>query len=361
MRIGTLVLIGICVASFHAMSEGGALHVGEVAIRGDAVSFPILLTGVPDDAVAGLDFILEHDPQTLNATGVRSGPVTIAANKSVAANMRSGLVNVVISGINQTTLAPGVIAEVQMRRAANAPGGATTLTIRSTTFTSPEADEIPSEGGSWTVDLPRRPGGNDGPGSSPDPGIGITPPSENVDDGNDDEEEDDVVVGLPHADGSEGNGEGDDPIGSEAERLARAMRDIDQIRSGMRSNDGMDDSLSANRSPNGGPGATSPPFDTVSGEVAPLGFDLAEADGDLDGARDVAKDPSQPAFGNPRGGRAADEQVAPLLPDRSDNGNVNWIQWTIVATVAAGLVGLFVFRRQYLTSNRATVAQLHRR
>lgn len=70
------------------------------------------------------------------------------SGKQIDANATTpGRVIAVVAGVNQNTLNTGIVAIAEVRVAENASNGSTELALVDTTFTSPDAQEVPSEGG----------------------------------------------------------------------------------------------------------------------------------------------------------------------------------------------------------------------
>jgi hypothetical protein len=105
-------------------------------------------------SLAGVQFDLQYDAEALNVT-VAAGPSSGAAGKNVNAHaLQAGHQRVLIVGMNQTTIADGVVATLQVSLKSSAPAGKTfPISITAPAGTTAKAQPVSVSGSSGTVQV----------------------------------------------------------------------------------------------------------------------------------------------------------------------------------------------------------------
>jgi len=146
----------------------GTLRVGPPSIQGSDVTVPILLEGAAEQGVAALDFQLDYDPEVFQPVSASTGAAASDANKQVQANStREGEYSVVVMGMNQNTVADGEVASVRFEQVSEPESGGSNVRISRTTLASADGGEIPSEGGTATIQLNGEESNGDAPPDAP--------------------------------------------------------------------------------------------------------------------------------------------------------------------------------------------------
>lgn len=146
----------LCTAAVFlgSLAAGGTLRVGAPSFQGSDVTVPILLEGATEQGVAALDFRLNYDPEVFQPVSASTGAAASDANKQVQANStRDGEYSVVMMGMNQSTVADGEVASIRFERVSEPASGRSNVRISRTTLASADGAEIPSEGGTATIEL----------------------------------------------------------------------------------------------------------------------------------------------------------------------------------------------------------------
>ena len=155
------------------LAAAGSLRVGNPAIEGGNVVVPVVLETGERPNVAAMDFRFNYDPEVFRPVSVQAGSTAQAANKQVQANLASpGEYAVVIIGMNQNTVEAGDVAYITMERLNDPADGRSNVRIARTTLASPDGSEIPSQGGTGTIDLRDGEGDSDGDGDAGETGNG---------------------------------------------------------------------------------------------------------------------------------------------------------------------------------------------
>lgn len=147
------------------LAAAGTLRVGPPSFQGSDVTVPILLEGSADQGVSALDFRLNYDPEIFQPVSASTGAAASDANKQVQANStREGEYSVVMMGMNQSTVTDGEVASIRFERVSEPASGRSNVRISRTTLASADGAEIPSEGGTATIELnSEEPNGDDAP------------------------------------------------------------------------------------------------------------------------------------------------------------------------------------------------------
>ncbi len=149
-------LVVLCAVSalLGPLAAAGALRVGPPSFSGSDVTIPILLEGAAEQGVSALDFRLNYDPEVFRPVSASTGSAASDANKQVQANStRDGEYSVVMMGMNQNAVADGEVASIRFERVSEPSSGRSNVRISRTTLASADGAEIPSEGGTATIQL----------------------------------------------------------------------------------------------------------------------------------------------------------------------------------------------------------------
>ena len=128
-----------------------ALSLGTTSgAAGSNVSLPMTFTASPDIGAAGFQFDLTLPP-SVTYTSTTLGPVTQAAAKQVFDN--PAIPRVIIIGFNQTVIASGLAALVNLQIAPGTPAGSIPIPLINLVVTDPNGNSVPITGtdGSITV------------------------------------------------------------------------------------------------------------------------------------------------------------------------------------------------------------------
>ncbi|MFP4172338.1 MAG: cohesin domain-containing protein [Candidatus Hydrogenedentota bacterium] len=247
----------LCTATVFlgSLAAAGTLRVGSPSFQGSDVTVPILLEGSADQGVSALDFRLNYDPEVFQPVSASTGAAASDANKQVQANStRDGEYSVVMLGMNQSTIADGEVASVRFERVSEPASGRSNVRVSRTTLASADGAEIPSEGGTATIELNGEEANEDAPADAEEAETAenTTPqPGQEQDDsasqtpaaGTQEEQsaaQDEAQRSTPPVRGraqppDEEPGQREDEDGPEgsAEQLARTLDDADDARTGI--------------------------------------------------------------------------------------------------------------------------------
>jgi len=126
-------------------SQAAIVTVGTAtASPGDTnISVPVTLANAGGDQVSALNFDINYDQNALTPKNVTIGAAAQNASKSLSYNTPSaGRVRIIIYGINQTTIADGVLANLIFDVSSSATLGDKTLTFSSTVISSPSGTDV---------------------------------------------------------------------------------------------------------------------------------------------------------------------------------------------------------------------------
>lgn len=155
-----LLLAAVISAALPAFA--GRLEFGDPQVEGDKVTIPVMLTGDLGPGVSSIDFSMRYDAAALTPVNAGAGTASAAADKQVHAHARSeGDYKVVIVGLNSNSLQNGEVATIVMQKNEGTSADSVNMRIVETTFASPDAVQVPSQGDSQTMNL-------DGSGNSDD-------------------------------------------------------------------------------------------------------------------------------------------------------------------------------------------------
>lgn len=138
--------------ALHALALGGAGFAATTTVGAqDAapgerrVRLPVTLALSPGEEVGGLQFDLVFDANALGLQEVATGPAAKAASKDVFSSpLSSGRVRVLIAGLNQNTIADGVVADAFFEVAARARAGSHPIAVRSVVLSDPFGNAVPT-------------------------------------------------------------------------------------------------------------------------------------------------------------------------------------------------------------------------
>jgi hypothetical protein len=111
-----LLLIISLFGTLHATNQGGSMSQLSVASQSAVVpnTFTVPVNFDPQGSnVAGLEFDFPI-PAGTTFSGVTIGDASTAAGKSITSNLVNGSIRVIIFGLNQTTIAAGVVANINL-------------------------------------------------------------------------------------------------------------------------------------------------------------------------------------------------------------------------------------------------------
>ena len=119
-----------------------SLAFGPIEVAGTVYSIPIVMVDAPTPASA-LNFALVYDPNVFRPAGTEPGPVAQAAQKTFTANESGpGVYTVLVYGINNTAMQPGVLGWVAMERISAAPSGVSGFAMAEAKAVSPDEVEL---------------------------------------------------------------------------------------------------------------------------------------------------------------------------------------------------------------------------
>jgi hypothetical protein len=149
MNIRTVILL----ATLAVAGNAAELSIGNGTIKtaGQPVTLNVTLAS-SGASLSGLQFDLEYDAASLNVT-VAAGPALGTASKNLqSAVLQPGRQRILIVGMNQTAIADGAVAVLQVSLKDHA-GAGKTFPIRITTpaGTNPQAQPVAVSGGSGSV------------------------------------------------------------------------------------------------------------------------------------------------------------------------------------------------------------------
>ncbi len=148
MSIRILILSLLCIAAstdllavtFTAGSVGGQ--------RGGTVVVPVSIVAGVGEQPAGMNYDLTFDPNVLTYVSFADGSAATAAGKSgTASTPSSGLVRVVIFGLNANVIANGVISNITFTINPSAPFGSSSIGFSSIVVANPKSQTIPNNSG----------------------------------------------------------------------------------------------------------------------------------------------------------------------------------------------------------------------
>ncbi len=377
MSTGMSRFVILCTATvvLGPLAAAGTLRVGPPSIQGSDVTVPILLEGASEQGVSALDFRLNYDPEVFQPVSASTGAAASDANKQVQANStRDGEYSVVMMGMNQNTVADGEVASIRFERVSEPESGRSNVRISRTTLASADGAEIPSEGGTATIQL----NGDESNGEDPadagetETAQGAAQPGQEQQDsasqapgaGPQDQQpsaQDDAqraapppVRGRAQPPEEEPFHEEDEEPYSATEQLARTLDDADDARAEI--SDRAEPSLSEEQS--GGPGPQRQSHDIMDGSgedemerTAPRPGDDVEGAAARDGRSGALTDREQIAQAGPGERSPAGEDQAgrgtPAATAGSQAGEGGGAaRYVIPVVVVLGLAVLFVVRNK---------------
>ena len=132
------------------LANGGLLALGhEPVVKGAIVSVPVLYFK-GHSQVSGLQFDLLI-PSGITFQSIAVGPAGIAAGKQIASNPVPGGLRIVVFGINQMVIGPGVLAMVGLSTSATAGTVPFSLGISGLTATDPNGNPAQITASTGTV------------------------------------------------------------------------------------------------------------------------------------------------------------------------------------------------------------------
>jgi hypothetical protein len=151
MNLRTAILL----ATFAVAGNAAELSIGNGILNPAAQPLTLNVTLASSGAsLSGMQFDLEYDAAALNVT-VAAGPSAGAAGKNLQSNvMQAGHLRILIVGMNQATIADGIVATLQVSLKGQA-GAGRTLPIRMTApaGTNAKAQAVALSGGNGSVKI----------------------------------------------------------------------------------------------------------------------------------------------------------------------------------------------------------------
>jgi hypothetical protein len=149
MNLKTAILL----TTFAVVGNAAELSVGSGILNPAAqpLTLNVALTS-SGASLSAMQFDLEYDAAALNVTIV-AGPAAGAAGKNVQSNViQPGRLRVMVVGMNQTTIADGVVATLQVSLKGQAKGGETfPIRMTATAGTNGQAKAVALSAGSGSV------------------------------------------------------------------------------------------------------------------------------------------------------------------------------------------------------------------
>lgn len=136
-----LLLIALILSGANAMAQTAGITVGTASmLPGGVVNVPITFTA-GSMPISTLQFDLTI-PAQLGYEGISAGAAAVAASKSLSFSAIAGGIRVLIFGLNNGVIGPGVIANIQIRISATAPGGAIPISVNGLVASDPNAGDV---------------------------------------------------------------------------------------------------------------------------------------------------------------------------------------------------------------------------
>jgi len=147
--------------ALFALAVGGGSSAATITVAAqDAapgqsrVRLPVTLGLGAGEKVGGLQFDLVFDAKALELQEVVTGPVGTAASKDVFSSpLSSGRVRVLIAGLNQHTIADGVVADAFFEVAPRARAGSHPIAVKSVVLSDPLGNAVPAHATDGAITL----------------------------------------------------------------------------------------------------------------------------------------------------------------------------------------------------------------
>ncbi len=323
-RTAGLLMAGLLACTGAAWAEG-RLQLGNPSVQGDTVTVPVIMESTDGSGVSSLNFSVRYDPAVLEPVNADTGMVALEADKRVSSNMPvEGEYRVLMMGLNQNTVGNGEVAAVSFRRL-NAEAGSSNVSITDTTMSAPQGMEIPSRGGSRTIDFDSPGGENADPGDETGDDSTSDDPAEDAPVSGDDDGTEGMVA---DASGSEDQGE----TGSQTPAADGGQNDTQGVPGAPGTGTGRSSNPSANRS--GGQATiaagTAPNLAESGAEPGQSGPNVSTVLAEADSARQNIRTPAT-AGTDSETGRQAPRQVG-QAPGGQSTGQADSAAATAPAT-----------------------------
>lgn len=123
---------------FPALARAATLSTPAVATDGAEFALPLMLSSLPNEKVAGLQFDLAVDPEVFTVRGVDTGASVTQAGKLVSSNaVGSGRLRVIIAGLNQTAIPDGELIRLRLVPQSDADAGVYELSFSGVVLSDP--------------------------------------------------------------------------------------------------------------------------------------------------------------------------------------------------------------------------------
>lgn len=133
-----LAVTGAAVFAWPAAGAILGLDGDHAEFQPDALQVPVRLVCNRGESVAGFQFDLRYDPETLSFAGATPGPESAVAEKSAHANeIRPGFLRVVVAGFNRNAIASGEVVRVAFNRLP-VTGGQTPIQMANPVLSDPD-------------------------------------------------------------------------------------------------------------------------------------------------------------------------------------------------------------------------------
>jgi hypothetical protein len=156
-RVAVFTFLGLAAALAAGRAHAATLTVSSVAdaAPGQAlVEAAVLLENAAYEEVSGIETDVEFDPAVLQLKSVSVGAAASDAGKKVSSNiLDSGIVRVIVTGLNQDAIGDGDVAVISFSVLADAAAGVFPVTLSDPRLVSPTGAEVSVEAvaGSVTV------------------------------------------------------------------------------------------------------------------------------------------------------------------------------------------------------------------
>ncbi len=155
MVLRVVMLLALAVSVAAALPAVSFTVGSTTAQRGATIVIPVSIQATGAEQPAGMQYDLTFDPNILSYVSYGDGPSTTAAAKQGATSTPStGVVRVVIFGLNANVMANGTISNVTFTVSQTAALGPATLGITGIQVSDPNAQTIPNNtGNAGTIDV----------------------------------------------------------------------------------------------------------------------------------------------------------------------------------------------------------------
>ena len=179
MRISALIPPLLSSLLWCISASAGTVVVEAPTVESNRYVFPIAI-GADTSGAASLDFQLRYDPEVFTPVSVDLGPAALAAGKVVEGNSDApGSYRVLVMGLNQNSLPPGQVAQVEFERNVDATATSSQISLESPTLADASGAVLPSNGSQQDVVFDRADAPSEAPpADKPNDMEEDTPPAE---------------------------------------------------------------------------------------------------------------------------------------------------------------------------------------